>query len=131
MMEEALHREYRPAWLGHRRDARRKTALLPGTVWTLSAGTFDRAAQHGSPLWASPDVPLWGLKPRRAKTRLIALLMAVRRIGTAIRLWPESARSRRQLRELSDHNAQGHWPHARRLVTNSHGRSGTTTELSR
>ncbi|MFL5269012.1 MAG: DUF1127 domain-containing protein [Stellaceae bacterium] len=103
MMEEALHREYRPAWLGHRRDARPKTALLPGTVWTLPAGTFDRAAQHGSPLWASPDVPLWGLKPRRAETRLIALLTAVRRIGAAIRLWPERSRSRQQLRELSDH----------------------------
>jgi uncharacterized protein YjiS (DUF1127 family) len=103
MMEEALLREYRRAWLGHRRDAGRKTALLPGAVWSLPAGTFDRAAQHGSPLWASRDVPLWGPKQRRAETGLIALLTAVRRIGAAIRLWPEHARSRQQLRELSDH----------------------------
>ena len=103
MMEEALHREYRPAWLGHRRDARRKAALLPSAVWTLPARTFDRAAQHGSSMWTSPDVPLWGSKPRRAKTRFIALLTAVGRIGATIRLWPERSRSRQQLRELSDH----------------------------
>ena len=102
-MEEALHREYRPAWLGHRRNARRRTALLPGTVWISSAATFDRAAQHGSPLRASPDVPLAGPEPRRAETRHIALLTAIRRVVTAIRLWPERARSWQQLRELSDH----------------------------
>ena len=103
MTEEALHGKYRPVWLGHRRDARRKTALLPSAVWTLPACTFDRAAQHGLPLWASPDMRLWGRQPRRAGTPHIALLTAVRRIGAAIRLWPERARSRRQLRELSDH----------------------------
>src|SRR5262245_48517859 len=103
MMGEALLREYRPAWLGHRLDAGRITALLPGAVWSLPTGTFDCAAQHGSPLWASPDVPLWGPKPQRAETRFIAPLAAVRRIGAAIRLWPERSRSRQQLRELSDH----------------------------
>jgi uncharacterized protein YjiS (DUF1127 family) len=54
-------------------------------------------------LCGHPDVPLWGLKPRRAETRLIALLTAVRRIGAAIRLWTERSRSRQQLRELGDH----------------------------
>jgi len=102
-MEEALHREYRPAWLGHRRDARRKTALLPGTVWISSAATFDRAAQQGSPLGASPDVSVAGLRPRRAETRPIPLMTAIRRIVAAIRLWQGRARSRQQLRQLSDY----------------------------
>ena len=102
-MEEGLHREYRPAWLGHRPDARRRTPLLPGTVWISSAATFDRAAQQGSPLGASPDVSLAERKWRPAETRPIPLMTAIRRIVAGIWLWQGRARSRQQLRELSDH----------------------------
>ena len=102
-MEEALHRGYRSARLDHRPDARRRTALLPGTVWISSAATCDRAAQHGSPLGASLDVSPARRKPRRAKTRPIQLMMAIRRIVAAIRLWHGRVRSGQQLRELSDH----------------------------
>ena len=102
MMEEALHREYRPAWLGHRRDARRRTALLPGTVWISSAATVDRGATGIAPR-VSPDVSVAGRRPGRAETRPIPLLTAIRRIVATIRLWQGRARSRQQLRELSDH----------------------------
>jgi uncharacterized protein YjiS (DUF1127 family) len=80
----------------------RPAACLPRTVWLSSAPTFDRAAHRGSPSWASPDVPLMGRAPRRAETMPFGPLSAIRRIVAAIRLWRERARSRQQLRELSD-----------------------------
>jgi uncharacterized protein YjiS (DUF1127 family) len=59
--------------------------------------------QYGLPLWASPAVRLAPRAPRRAGTRRIAAPTAIRRIAAAIRLWLGRARSRQQLRELSDH----------------------------
>jgi uncharacterized protein YjiS (DUF1127 family) len=101
MMEERLHGEFRLASLDHRRDARRRAARLPGTTRAVSR-IFDRAALHGSPLWASPDVQLRERVPRRAEMKHFPLLSVIRRIVAAIRLWRRRARSRQQLRELDD-----------------------------
>jgi uncharacterized protein YjiS (DUF1127 family) len=69
----------------------------------LSLRTFDPSVPHRSPLRASLDVPLGGRALRRAKTKPIAPLTAIRRIVAAIRLWRGRTRSRQQLRELDDH----------------------------
>jgi uncharacterized protein YjiS (DUF1127 family) len=103
MMEQSLHREYRLSLLDRRGDQRRSVARRPATVSASSLLTFDPAVQRGSPLWASPFVALVGHSPSRAKTRHIAPLTAIRRIVAAIRLWRERARSRQQLRELSNY----------------------------
>jgi uncharacterized protein YjiS (DUF1127 family) len=96
MMQESLIGEFCRPSLDHRRYQRRIPAALPGTVWAISVGTFASVLQHGLPSWVSPDVPLTRRVPRRA-------VAARRRIVAAIRLWRWRARSRQQLRELSDH----------------------------
>jgi uncharacterized protein YjiS (DUF1127 family) len=48
-------------------------------------------------------LPFKGRVPRRAKTRPIAPLTEIRRIVAVIWRWRSRARSRQQLRELSDH----------------------------
>jgi uncharacterized protein YjiS (DUF1127 family) len=52
---------------------------------------------------AAPNIPFTGKASHRAKTSRIAPLTAIRRIVAAIRLWRSRARSRQQLRELTDH----------------------------
>ena len=103
MMEQSLHREYRVSLLDRRGDQRRSVARRPATVGASSLLTVDRAVQRRSPLWTSPFVALTERTPRRAKTRHIALLTALRWIVAAIRLWLGRARSRQQLHELSDY----------------------------
>jgi hypothetical protein len=94
MMQESLIGEFCRPWLDHRRYQRRIPAALPGTVGAISVGTFASVSQHGLPSWVSPDVPVTGRVPRRAETRHIAPLTALRRIVAAIRLWRWHARSR-------------------------------------
>jgi uncharacterized protein YjiS (DUF1127 family) len=104
MMDESVqHRDHRLSSLDRRRDERCGAVHLSGTVWAPSVHPFDCVAQHGSPLWASPDAPLTGRAPPRAETGHIALLTAIRRIVAAIRLRRGRSRSRQQLRELDDH----------------------------
>ena len=70
MMDESVrHRDYRSSSLDRRGDERRRAARLPGTAWASSVLTFDRVAQHGLPLWTSPDMPLAGRERHRAETR--------------------------------------------------------------
>jgi uncharacterized protein YjiS (DUF1127 family) len=97
MMDESLHGEFRLASLDRRGDERGRATRPPNP----SVCTFNPAAQYGWPLWASSDLPLTG-RVRRAETRHIALLRAIRRIVAAIRLWRGRARSQQQLRELDD-----------------------------
>ena len=96
MMEEALHGEFRLSLLDRRGDGHRRAARP-------APGAFDPVAQYGRFLWASPGMPLTGRPPRRARTRHSAVLTATRQAVAAIRLWRARARSRQQLRELSDH----------------------------
>jgi uncharacterized protein YjiS (DUF1127 family) len=103
MMEQSLHHEYRLSLLDRRGDQRRGVARQSATVSASSFPTLDAGAQHGSRLWAPPLVALMEHLPSRVKTRHITPLTAIRRILAAIRLWRERARSRHQLRELSDH----------------------------
>jgi uncharacterized protein YjiS (DUF1127 family) len=104
-MKEASvqHRDYRLSSLDRRGDQRRKAARPPRAVWDSCVRNFDRAAQHGSPLWMSPGVQLTRRMPRRVTTGHIAPLTTLRRIFAIIRLWCGRARSRHQLRELDDH----------------------------
>jgi uncharacterized protein YjiS (DUF1127 family) len=77
---------------------------LPGMACTSSSVLIlDRAAQHRSLLWASPDGPLTKWTPHRARARRIAPLAVIQRIAADIRLRRARARSRQQLRELNDH----------------------------
>src|ERR1700730_238534 len=87
MMEESPRREYRRSSHNHRFGEYRRPARLPVTVRISSVLIFDRAAQHRSPLWASPDAPpLAKRMPHRAGTRHIAPLAAIHRIVAASRL---------------------------------------------
>jgi hypothetical protein len=73
MMEEGVqYRDYRLSSLDRRGDEPCRAARLPGAVWVSYVRTFDRAAQHGSPLWMSPGVQLTRRAPRRATTGNIA-----------------------------------------------------------
>jgi uncharacterized protein YjiS (DUF1127 family) len=101
MMEESFRDEYRLSLLDHRPDERRTGARRYGATATIR--TLDRTAQREWPLWALLDVPLRGRAPRRAATTEITPLGAIRRLVTAIRTWQRRARSRQELRELSDH----------------------------
>ena len=83
MMQESLIGEFCRPSLDHRRYQRRIPAALPGTVGAISVGTFASVSQHGLPSWVSPDVPVTGRVPRRAETRQIAPLTALRRIVAA------------------------------------------------
>ena len=102
MMEQSLHGEFRLASLNHRHNESGGAVRLSGTVRASSLRTFEPVGLHGSPLWASPDVPLKERAPRRAETKQIPLLRGIRRIVAAIRLWRERARSRQELRALDD-----------------------------
>ena len=113
MMDESVqHRDHRLSSLDRRGDERGGAVRLSGTVWAPSVLPFDCVAQHGSPLWASPDAPLTGRAPPRAETGHIALLTAIRRIVAAIRVRRGRARSRQQLRARRP-PAQGHWSQTR------------------
>jgi uncharacterized protein YjiS (DUF1127 family) len=103
MMEQSLHREYRLSLLDRRGDQRRSAARRPATVGAMSRRTLDLAAQRGTPLWASPIAVLIGQSRRRTEPKPIAPLTVIRRIVAAVRLWCGRARSRHQLRELSDY----------------------------
>jgi uncharacterized protein YjiS (DUF1127 family) len=103
MMQEGLHGEFRLSWQDRRGDDRRRRGRLPGAVRASSLRAFDPVMQYGMPLWASPAVRLAPQAPHRVGTRHIAAPTAIRRIAAAIRLWLGRARSREQLRELSDH----------------------------
>ena len=103
MMEQSLYPEYPLSLLDRRGDQRRIVARRSATVRASSLLTFDPAAQRGAPLWALPIAALTGPSRRRTEPKAIAPLMAFRRIIAAIRLWRERARSRQQLRELSDY----------------------------
>jgi uncharacterized protein YjiS (DUF1127 family) len=103
MMEQSLHREYRLSLLDRRGDQRRSAARRPATVGAFSRFTLDPVAQRGTPLWASPIAVLIGQSRRRIEPKPIAPLTVIRRIVAAVRLWRERARSRQQLRELSDY----------------------------
>jgi uncharacterized protein YjiS (DUF1127 family) len=76
MMEQSLNGMFRPSSLDARCDERRQ---------------------------ASPDVPPIRRSFRRAETSHTAPLTVIRRIVAAIGLWRARARSRQQLRELSEH----------------------------
>jgi len=117
MTAESPHGKYRLYSLDHRHDVRRgalrsfgatspgfrQMACIPGAGWVPSTSTRDLVAHQGSPRWSSSVVPLTGRKSRRAEKGHFAPLMAIRRIVDAIGLWRRHARSRQQLRELSDH----------------------------
>ena len=102
MTEESLHGEFRSSSLGHRQYKSRRAARLPRTIYLTLVHTFDPTLQRRLTRSASLDVPLTHT-PRRAKNRHIAPLTAIRMIVAATRRWRERARSRQQLRELSDH----------------------------
>ena len=101
MLEQSLHSSFRLSLLDRRGDDHRGRARLPGTVCASSVRTFDPVTQYGLPLWAPPAMRLTA--PRRARTRHSAALTAIRQAVAAIRLWRERARSRQELRELSNH----------------------------
>jgi uncharacterized protein YjiS (DUF1127 family) len=101
MTQESFRCEYRLSLLDHRPDERRTAARRFGATATVR--TLEATAQQEWPLWALLDVPLTGRAPRRADTTEITPLGAIRRFVAAIRLWHRRARSRQELRELSDH----------------------------
>jgi uncharacterized protein YjiS (DUF1127 family) len=113
VMGQNLHGSFRMSTLDRRGDERRRAfrssgitstylrpaPYLPRTVGVSSVPTCYRALHRGLPSWASPGV---GRAPRRAETMPIGALAAIRQIVAAFQLWRERARSRQQLRELSD-----------------------------
>jgi uncharacterized protein YjiS (DUF1127 family) len=101
MMEESFCGEYRLSLLDHRPDERRTAARWYGATATVR--TLDWTAQQDWPLWALRGVPLTGRALRRAETTEITPLGAIGRLVIAIRTWQRRARSRQELRELSDH----------------------------
>jgi len=101
MMEESLHGEFRLSSLGHGHHQSRRAVRLPRR-FTPHWCTPYPALRHRSTRLASLDVPITHTT-RRARNSHIAPLAAVRLIVAAIRRRCERARSRQQLRELSDH----------------------------
>jgi uncharacterized protein YjiS (DUF1127 family) len=93
--------EFRVSLLDRRGDQRRSAARWDGATATVRA--LDRTAQREWPLWALLDVPLTARAPRRAEMADFMPLRAILRLVAAIRLWRARARSRQELRELSDH----------------------------
>jgi uncharacterized protein YjiS (DUF1127 family) len=98
MMQLSPHSEYRPFSFDRRGDERRGQV-----VRASSLRAFNPVAPYGLPLWASPGVRRMARVSRPAGTRHIAVPTAIRLIIAATRRWRERARSRHQLRELSDH----------------------------
>lgn len=85
MMDQSVRGEFGLSSLDRRRDEHR------------------RAVRSHSAAAIALALPLMGSPPRRVGTRHVPLLTAIRRIVAAIRRWRGRARSRQQLRELSDH----------------------------
>ena len=102
MTEESLHGEFRLSSLGHGDHKSRRAVHPPRTVYATLVHTFYPALRHRSTRLASLDVPITHTT-RRARNRHIAPLAAIRLIVAAIRQRRGRARSRQQLRELSDH----------------------------
>src|SRR5215831_2128421 len=101
MMEQSLNGVFRAPLLDRRGDDRRIAAYRYGAPATGRA--FDRTAQEWS-LRALRDVfRLTGRVPHRTKTTEIIPLGAIRRVATAIRTSQQHARSRQELRALSNH----------------------------
>jgi uncharacterized protein YjiS (DUF1127 family) len=105
MIKERLYGEVRVALLAHPHRACRGAPQLPQTAWGGSFDTFDPAARPATPRRAFPYVPLTERKPAPARHESghSAPSTAIRRVVAVIRLWWGLARSRQQLRELSDH----------------------------
>ena len=103
IMTESLYSEFRRSSFDYRHHQRSRSPHSARRVCAASVRIFDPALQHGTSLWASPSVAVPGWMRRRAEKGHFAPLMAIRRIVTAIRLWRGHARSRQQLRALSDH----------------------------
>jgi uncharacterized protein YjiS (DUF1127 family) len=101
MMEGSFRGEYRLSLLDHRPDERLRADRWYGA--TAIVRTLDGTAQQEWPLWPLLDVPLTGRVRRRAEMTEITPLGAIRRFVAAIRLWHRRARSRQELRGLSDH----------------------------
>jgi uncharacterized protein YjiS (DUF1127 family) len=85
MMVEGRFGEHRSSSLGYARDERRR-AILSRSATAIA-----------------PVLRFAGPEKRRGDTGHIALLTVIRRFAAAIRLRRARARSRHQLRELSDH----------------------------
>ena len=103
MHESVGLRDHRLSLLDRRGDGRHGAARSPDPVRVSSDGTFDRAAEHGWLVWASPThVRLAGGVPRCAAARRITPLAVIGRIVTAIRLWRTRVRSHAELRELNN-----------------------------
>ena len=103
MTQLSPYSEYEAFSFDRRGDERRGQARGALAVRASSLRAFNPVAEHGLPLWASPGVHRLAQVSRRNDTWHIALLTVIRRIVAAIRRWRERARSRQQLRELSDH----------------------------
>jgi uncharacterized protein YjiS (DUF1127 family) len=104
MMDEGVqYRNYRLSLLDRRGDDRRSQARVATMAWVSPPFAFDPVARRRSPLWMPPDVRVTERAPREAKTRHIPILTVIRRIVATVWLWRRRARSRQQLRELSDH----------------------------
>jgi uncharacterized protein YjiS (DUF1127 family) len=104
MMDEGVqHRDYRLSLLDRRGDDRRSQARVATMAWVSPPFAFDPVARRRLPLWMSPDVQVTERAPRGAETRHIPILTVIRRILATVWLWRRRARSRQQLRELSDH----------------------------
>jgi uncharacterized protein YjiS (DUF1127 family) len=69
----------------------------------VAARALDMSVQHRSPLLVSLDAPLTKWAPDRPEPGQFEPSSVVRRIIAAIRLWRRRARSRQELRRLSDH----------------------------
>ncbi len=103
IMRESLYGEFRQSVPDRRRYGRATMARPPDTAWVWAFGIFDPAGPLGASSSTSPKLPLAERVARRAETRSVSPLSAIRRIVAAIRLRRARARSRHELRELSDH----------------------------
>ena len=99
MMDEGVQL-YRLSSLDRRGDDRRSHAA---TAPVPPPFAFDLVARRRLPLRPSPDMQITERMLRRAETRHFPILMVIGRILTTVRLWRRRARSRQQLRALSEH----------------------------
>jgi uncharacterized protein YjiS (DUF1127 family) len=102
MIKQDLHREFRQSAPDRSRYGRVTVARPPGTAWVWAFDIYDPTGQLGA-FSSSPKLPFPERVARRAETRSVSPLSAIRRTAAAIRLWRRRARSRQQLREPSDH----------------------------
>lgn len=96
MIEPRLQDELRPSHDNPRCGAGNRAVALAAPAWSPSVLVSDRGVQHGSfaGTLASGD--------RTARSRL-APMTVVRRMLAVARSWRGCARSRRELRKLTDH----------------------------